>query len=121
MDKVIIQGLTLYSLIGVYDFERHEKQRVIVDVVLFTDLRAAAISDNVADTLDYGKVAMRLAQIADQSSFKLLEALANAMIETIFAEFAVQKLELQLSKPDILDNADSVGVCFHRERVSDIA
>lgn len=116
MDKVIIQGLTLYSLIGVYDFERHAKQRVIVDVVLYTNLSKAALSDDVADTLDYGKVAERLAQLAEEASFKLLEALGLAMIDTIFAEFAVDKLELQLSKPDILDNADSVGVCFYRER-----
>jgi dihydroneopterin aldolase len=116
MDKVIIQGLTLYSLIGVYDFERHAKQRVVADLVLYTDLQSAAVSDDVTDTLDYGKIAERLAQIAEQSSFKLLEALGKAMIDTIFAEFPVNKLELKLTKPDILDNADSVGVSFSRER-----
>jgi dihydroneopterin aldolase len=118
MDKVNIQGLTLYSLIGVYDFERHEKQRVIADVVLYTDLTAAGLSDNVADTLDYGKVAERLSDIAEASSFKLLEALAKAMLDTIFDEFAVSKLELSLSKPDILDNAQAVGITLSRERVA---
>lgn len=118
MDKVIIKGLTLHSLIGVYDFERHAKQRVIVDAVLFTDLQHAAISDDVADTLDYGKVAQRLSEVADQASFKLLEALAQAMIKVLFDEFSLNKLELQLTKPDILDNADSVGICFYRERPS---
>jgi dihydroneopterin aldolase len=116
MDKVIIQGLTLYALIGVYDFERHQKQRVMADVVLYTNLTEAAVSDDVSDTLDYGKVAERLAQIAEASSYKLLEALAKQMIDTVFAEFAVNALELQLSKPDILDNAQNVGVSFYRER-----
>jgi dihydroneopterin aldolase len=117
MDKVIIQGLCLYSLIGVYDFERHEKQRVIADLVLYTDLSKAGISDDVADTLDYGKVAQRLSDIAENASYKLLEALGLHMIDVIFKEFAVNKLELTLCKPDILDNAQNVGVCFHRERV----
>jgi dihydroneopterin aldolase len=116
MDKVTIQGLTLYSLIGVYDFERHEKQRVIADVVMHTDLRPAGISDDVADTLDYGKVAQRLSDIAESSSFKLLEALAKTMIDTIFEEFPVNTLELSLTKPDILDNAVAVGITLTRER-----
>ncbi|MFC4700417.1 dihydroneopterin aldolase [Glaciecola siphonariae] len=116
MDKVIIQGLTLYSLIGVYDFERHQKQRVLADLVLYTQLHKAGQSDDVNDTLDYGKIAERLSDIADKASFKLLEALGQAMVDAIFAEFPVDKLELTLTKPDILDNADNVGVCFCRER-----
>lgn len=116
MDKVIIKGLILHSLIGVYEFERHEKQRVIADLVLYTNLSKAADSDEVTDTLDYGKVAERLAEIANQATYKLLEALAKEMIDTLFAEFLVDKLELTLTKPDILDNAETVGVYFQRER-----
>ncbi|WP_395344864.1 dihydroneopterin aldolase [Ningiella sp. W23] len=118
MDKVYIQGLTLYSLIGVYDFERHKKQRVIADVTLYSDLSKAASTDNVLDTLDYGKVAERLDDIAANASYQLLEALAHKMISTVFDEFAVDKLELSLSKPDILDNATNVGVTFVRERAA---
>lgn len=118
MDKVIIEGLTLYSLIGVYDFERHQKQRVIADLVLHADLTSAITTDEVTNTVDYGKVAERLAELADGASFKLLEALGGAMIDMIFNEFSVDKLELTLRKPDILDNANSVGICFYRERSS---
>ncbi|MBT1450377.1 dihydroneopterin aldolase [Glaciecola sp. XM2] len=116
MDKVKIQGLTLYSLIGVYDFERLQKQRVTADLVMYTDLSKAGLSDDVGDTLDYGKVAQRMVDIADASSFKLLEALANAMVISIFDEFPVEKLRLSLYKPDILDNADNVGISITRER-----
>jgi len=84
--------------------------------VLYTDLTAASISDDVTDTLDYGHVAERLSQLADAASFKLLEALGKAMIDMLFAEFSVDKLELTLSKPDILDNAKSVGICLHSQR-----
>lgn len=105
------------SLIGVYDFERHEKQRVLADVVMYADLTRAGKTDNVNDTLDYGKVAQRLSDIAESASYKLLEALAREMVDTIFVEFPVTKLELSLRKPDILDNAEAVGITLTRERV----
>nr|WP_136250433.1 dihydroneopterin aldolase [Ningiella ruwaisensis] len=116
MDKVFIEGLTLYTLIGVYDFERHEKQRVVVDLEMSYDLSRAAKTDSVNDTLDYGKVAQRLGAIAEEASFELLEALANNMIQVLFEEFDVTKLKLKLSKPDILKQANNVGILIERER-----
>ncbi len=114
MDKIFIQGLALHALIGVYDFERVEKQRIILDLELETDLTKAAVSDNVNDTLDYGKLALRLEEVANQSSYKLLEALANEMMQVIFNEFKPKHVRLVMHKPDILDNTNSVGIIFER-------
>ncbi len=110
MDKVFIQNLELFSLIGVYDFERHEKQRVVVDLVIETDLAKPCVSDNVEHTIDYGKVAERLEDIALASEYKLLEALAHEMINCILSEFGASGVTLKMHKPDILDNASSVGI-----------
>ena len=116
MDKIYIEGLQVYSLIGVYDWEREAKQRLLVDMQLFTDLSLAAKSDQVNDTLNYAEVASCVEQIADTSEFELLEALADAMITQVFAGFPVQKISLKLSKPDILANANNVAVELIRER-----
>ena len=116
MDLVKIQGLTVQALIGVYDFERHEKQRLILALDMHTCLQKAANSDNVEDTIDYGKVAQRLAEIADSSSYYLLEALAKEMIDAIFAEFGPDKMTLTVNKPDILKEANNVAICMTRER-----
>jgi len=115
MDLIKLHGLNLMALIGVYDFERHAKQRVIVDLVMHTDLSIAGHSDNVSDTIDYGKVAERLAELADDCEFKLLEALAAQMTDMIFTEFCPKKIELTLNKPDILDSADNVSITLIRE------
>lgn len=115
MDIVKIEGLELMTLIGVYDFERHAKQRVIVDIDMYTDLSQAGISDNVADTVDYGAVAERMADIADAASYQLLEALAGQMMDCILSEFNVNKATLKLSKPDILKQANNVAICISRE------
>jgi len=115
MDRVFIKNLALQALIGVYEFERQAKQQVIVDLELFTDLEKACGSDNVADTLDYGKIAERLKDIALQSSYRLLEALGKEMLDMLANEFAAQKVKLTLHKPDILDNAESVGIILERD------
>ena len=116
MDKIYIEGLQVYSLIGVYDWEREAKQRLLVDMQLFTDLSLAAKSDQVKDTLNYAEVASCVEQLANISEFELIEALADAMITRVFECFPVQKVCLKLSKPDILPNANNVAVEFLRER-----
>ena len=116
MDKIHIEGLQIYSLIGVYDWERQAKQALLLDLVLFTDLQPAALSDKVADTLNYAEVAECVKQVAAQSEFELLEALANAMICRVFASFPVDKITLKLSKPEILSDAQNVAVELTRNR-----
>jgi dihydroneopterin aldolase len=115
MDKIFIEGLEVFSLIGVYDWERVATQRLLVDVTLYTDLSKAAESDNVNDTLNYADVANCIELAAKTSEFALIEALANEMMNAIFAQFPVAKISLKLSKPDILTNAVNVAVEFTRE------
>jgi dihydroneopterin aldolase len=114
MDKVFIKGLVLYSLIGVYDFERHAKQRLILDIEIDANLKLAGCSDNVTDTLDYGAIAERLAQIASRSSYQLLEALGEEMVNMILSDFNVSAVSLTINKPDILDNVEGVGIVLNR-------
>ncbi len=115
MDLVKIQGLTVHALIGVFDFERHAKQRLILDVDMHTDLSLAAATDDVANTIDYGKVAQRLTEISNESSYFLLEALAKKMLDMIFVEFKPQKVTLTVNKPDILKEAQNVAISMTRE------
>lgn len=116
MDKIHIEGLEVFSLIGVYDWERETKQRLLVDLMLYTDLSLAALSDKVSDTINYAEVASVVEAIATQSSFELIEALAQAMIDELLEQFAITKIRLKLSKPDILANAQNVAVELTRER-----
>lgn len=116
MDKIHIEGLEVFSLIGVYDWEREAKQRLVVDIVLYTDLSIAASTDKVADTINYAEVASAVGLTANDSSFELIEALAGAMIKQLFKQFSICKINLKLSKPDILDNAQNVAVELTRER-----
>ena len=115
-DSVFIKGLELRSLIGVYEFERHSPQRVIVDLELAADLSLAGKSDKVEDTIDYGAVAEKLGEIATKSKFLLLEALGEAMSEALFDNFNISQLTLTLNKPDIIANAAGVGITIRRSK-----
>lgn len=112
MGKVFIDSLELFTLIGVHDFERHNKQRIIVSLEMSYDLFKSSKSDDVNDTLDYGVISEKLGQLADTSAYKLLEALAADMMAVIFEQFKPDTLSLTIEKPDIIPNAKSVGICM---------
>lgn len=116
MDRIIIEGLQLTSLIGVYEWERQQPTPLLVDVTLWLDLAPASQSDRVEDTLDYAAVAEAVVQVGKSSDFALLEALAAAMIEQLFTQFNCHQIELALSKPGILPHAKNVAVVLNRIR-----
>ncbi|MFT2090304.1 dihydroneopterin aldolase [Paraglaciecola sp. 2405UD69-4] len=117
MDKIYIEGLEVFSLIGVYDWERQNKQRLLIDVILDVDLAKAAETDDVNFTLNYAVIAQGLIDVALKSEFKLIEALASHMLDWLLSSFpTLQKAQLKLSKPDILANAKNVAVEFSREQ-----
>jgi dihydroneopterin aldolase len=117
MDKIHIEGLEVFALIGVYDWERKHQQRLIVDVELSADLSMAAQTDNVEKTLNYAEIAQGISDFAAKSQFKLIEALASHMVDWLLQSFPMLKaVRLKLSKPDILANAKNVAVEFIKEQ-----
>ncbi len=115
MEQIIIQGLQLPTLIGVYDWERTQKTILLVDLVLDADLSRACETDDVADTIDYAKVAEALAEVAGKAKFELLEALGQALCDCVLTRFPVTRVDLSIIKPDILPNAAKVAVRLVRE------
>lgn len=118
MDKIHIEHLEVLSLIGVYDWERKNKQRLVVDLEIEADLAKAAMTDNVDDTLNYALISQKIIDEASRSEFKLIEALASYLVDCILQAFPMtHSVRLKLSKPDILANARNVAVEFKKERV----
>ncbi len=73
MDNIFLTGLTAECIIGIWDWERKIKQKVVIDLEMGTDIRKAAASDHIDDTLDYKKVSKRLLQFVSESEFQLVE------------------------------------------------
>lgn len=116
MDRIILKGLAVDTLIGVYGWERERTTRLLIDVRLDTDLGAAMRSDDVNSTIDYAAVASRIQQVAKQSRFALLEALANEIFVALFSAFAIEEVQLDITKPYILHDAQQVMVSITRNK-----
>ncbi|MGS2719737.1 dihydroneopterin aldolase [Paraglaciecola aestuariivivens] len=117
MDKIHIEGLEVLALIGVYDWERENQQRLRVDLELTADLSLAGQTDDVLHTLNYAMVAKQVSEFCAQSQFKLLEALASQLAYKLLANFpSLQSIRLKISKPDILAGAQNVAVEVFKEQ-----
>ena len=114
MDSVVIRQLTIQALIGVYQFERHEPQRLILDLDIQTDLSDAAQSDDVSDTVDYGKVCEDIKQLAADCKYQLLESLSGDIIAHILQNYRCQGVSLTMYKPDIMPDGTNVAVKMTR-------
>ncbi len=116
MDLIFIHELRLETMIGVHPHERLARQTLILDLELGADLRPAAATDWLNDTLDYQAVARRLGELAAVSEVQLVETLAERIAELLLGEFAVPWLRLTLRKPGALPEAREAGVCIERGR-----
>jgi len=114
-DRIFLHGLTVECVIGFIDWERRVKQTVVLDIELPVDCRRASLTDEVADTLDYKKVAKRVQAFVAASEFKLVETLAHRVALLILEEFAVEWVRVALNKPGAIRDSRDVGVVIERQ------
>lgn len=114
MDIIFIHGLRIETIVGIYDWERRVKQSIVLDVEMSADIRNAAASQNVSDTLDYHAIAVRLTAFIQEQQFLLLETLAERCAELLQREFSVAWVRLRVTKPTAVTSAQGVGVQIER-------
>lgn len=118
MDKIFIHALKSEAIIGIFDWERQVKQTVIVDIEISADIRKAALSDSIDDTLNYKKIAKSVLAFVEASQFHLVETLAEHIAMLILENFGVAWVRLSLSKPGAIRSSRDVGVMLERERAA---
>ncbi len=118
-DVILIQGLEFYAYHGASDQEQAVGHRYLVDARLNVDTRPAGASDHLADTVSYSKVARRIVEVGTGTSYRLLEALAAQITDTVLAEFVpVCTIWLRVQKicPPMNAIVASVGIEITRSR-----
>ena len=117
-DRITLTGLRVRGHHGVLPQERRDGQDFLVDAVLHLDLRRAAETDDVADTVDYGELAERLAAVVAGEPVDLLETLAQRLADVCLADERVQRVELTVHKPQapIARDFADVAVTIVRSR-----
>jgi dihydroneopterin aldolase len=116
MDKIFIHALKTEAIIGIFDWERQVKQTVIVDLDISADVRKAALSDSIEDTLNYKRVAKRVLAFVEGSQFHLVETLAEHIAMLLLEDFGLAWVRISLSKPGAIRSSRDVGVVVERDR-----
>jgi dihydroneopterin aldolase len=116
MDKIFIHALKTEAIIGIFDWERQVRQTVVIDLELSADIRKAAFSDSIEDTLNYKRVAKQVLSFVEASQFHLVETLSEHIAMMIVEDFGVSWVRVALSKPGAIRNSRDVGIIIERGR-----
>ena len=116
LDKITIEELTVPCIIGIADKERTAKQPVTVNISMFADLSGACLTDDINDTVNYKTIKNRVKDLMAESSYFLIEKLADQIARICFDDPVVEELTVKVAKPSALTLARSVSVTLYRKR-----
>ncbi|VAW44403.1 hypothetical protein MNBD_GAMMA03-911 [hydrothermal vent metagenome] len=114
MATIFIEELAVEAIIGVYQYERDAKQPVLINIEMQYDSSHAGASDNLNHALDYHKITKDIHSFVSESSFNLIETLAEAIAQRILTNQSVTKVRLSVAKPQALNNVKNVGIRITR-------
>jgi len=118
MDTIYLHELKIDTVVGIWEWERRIRQTVVIDLEMGADIRKAAASDSIDDTLNYKAVAKRVQQFVSESRFQLVETMAERIADLILDEFGVPWVAVKVNKPGAIRGARDVGVKIRRERAA---
>ena len=115
-DVIFLSGLTVDCIVGIWDWERKVRQKIVLDLEMEADVRRAAATDSIEDTLDYKKVSKRLLAYVGESQFQLVETLAERVAEIVVTGLGVPWVRVWLTKQGAIRGARVVGILIERRR-----
>jgi len=118
MDKVFIENFEIETIIGIYDHERVNRQKVVLDIELYCDIKPASESGDIDKALNYKTLTDKLKLMVEESQFLLIETLAESVADFILDNHKVTCVRLKLHKPDALDGKTNVGIEIERRQAS---
>jgi FolB domain-containing protein len=116
MDKIIVKDLLLRGIIGINPDERVNKQDILINMVIYTDIRQAAASDAIEDAVNYKSITKRVIDHVENSADLLVEKLVTDIAYIVLTEFPVERVQVRVEKPGALRFARSVGIEIERTR-----
>jgi dihydroneopterin aldolase len=102
-DTVSIRGLSVSTVIGAYEWERGTEQTLEFNVDMATDAARAAVTDQLADALDYAAVAETVVEVVRAGKFRLVETAAERVAERLLADFGISWLRVEVIKPRLAE------------------
>ena len=116
MDKVFIKDLEIETIIGIFGWEREVKQIVKISLEMSFDISKAGKSDQIEDALDYKKIGKSIVNLVENSSFFLVEKMAEEIAKLVLKNKQIEDILLKVEKPGALRGSKSVGVNIFRKQ-----
>jgi 7,8-dihydroneopterin aldolase/epimerase/oxygenase len=113
---VFVRDLEVMALIGIYDHEKVNPQRIIVNIDLSVHEAEGPITDEISHVVSYEIIAKKVETIVAEGHVNLVETLAERFAESCLRDKRVAAARVRIEKPDIIPNARSVGVEIERGR-----
>ncbi len=114
MSAIFIEALKVDVIIGVFEWEKRIPQTVLIDLEIVTDSSVAAISDNIADALNYKDIAKRVMNFASESRFTLIETLAERTANLLIKEFKISTIKVTVNKPRAVRHSKNVRITVEK-------
>lgn len=115
-DKIFLQGLAVRCKIGIFEWERKVRQKIVIDLEMPADVRKASRKDQIQDALDYKAIAKHIITFVSQSEYFLIETLAEKLAARLLEKFELPEILLRVSKPGAIRGSQNVGIEIKRKR-----
>ncbi|VFP78674.1 Dihydroneopterin aldolase [Candidatus Erwinia haradaeae] len=117
MDILYIDQLSIMTIIGVYDWEKLIKQKLLLDVDIEWDHRKAALSDNISDCLNYSDITNSIITFVTKGKFALIERVAEEVAMMLLQKYSLKWIRIKVSKPSAVPQARQVGIIIERSKL----
>jgi len=110
MDKIFINNLQVYGVLGIHLHEQQIPQLIQISLCATTNINNAAINDDIHQTINYSTLVKKIIKFVDISRYRTIEALIEALSASILSDKRITSLWLRIEKPNAVANTESVGV-----------
>lgn len=110
---VKIKNLRLKTIIGIYDWEKKNKQEVRIHLEILFDGKKAALSDQIEKTLDYEEIWNQVSFFVEENRFNLIEKIAYDVAQIVLQNEKALEVRVEVEKPGALAFTDSVSIIHH--------
>jgi len=114
MDQIFISDLLVRGVIGISERERSQPQDILINVILYTDIKTAAMTDSIDDCVNYRSISKKIIALVEKACRFTVEALASDIAVLLMHENGVQKVRVRVEKPGAVRFSRSVGVEIER-------
>lgn len=114
MDQTFIKDLLVRGVIGISERERQQPQDILINLVFFTDINKAALSDDIQDCANYRDIAKKVFSLAETAETYTVEALCARIAALCLAEPNVKGVRVRVEKPGAVRFSRSVGCEIER-------